>query len=63
MDWILFYFAYLTGFTGLTRFQILHFQFPEKTENIQSPPANKNGNHNTVKRLNQFSSKDTKKLM
>jgi hypothetical protein len=24
---------------------IYHFQFPEETENTQSPPANKNGNY------------------
>jgi hypothetical protein len=31
-------------------YKILNFQFPEETENTQSPSANKNGSHNNLKK-------------
>jgi hypothetical protein len=39
---------------------VFYFQFPDETENTQSPPAKKNGNHNIVIRYNEVSRKKTK---
>jgi len=37
------------------RIFILHFQFPEETENTQSPPTNKIGKYNLVIKKVDFS--------
>jgi len=37
------------------RIFILHFQFPEETENTQSPPTNKIGKYNLVIKEVDFS--------